>query len=55
MARLANMLMWIELIDYMETCLAIAAAHKQKGSSLEEVLKDPAFPRPDGLGPGTAP
>ncbi|MFN2144489.1 MAG: MBL fold metallo-hydrolase [Anaerolineales bacterium] len=37
-----------QLVDYMETCLAIASAHKAKGSSLDDLLKDPAVPRPQG-------
>jgi cyclase len=37
-----------ELLDYMETSLAVAAEHKKKGTSMDDVLKDPAFPHPDG-------
>jgi cyclase len=39
-----------QLVDYMETCLSVAAEHKQRGSTLEEVLADPAFPQPEGWG-----
>jgi cyclase len=34
-------------IEYFETGLAVAREHVRRGDSLEETLKDPAFPRHD--------
>jgi cyclase len=37
-----------ELLDYMETCLAVAVSLKEEGASEADVLKSPDFPRPEG-------
>ncbi len=37
-----------DLLDYLETSFALAGKHYQNGDSLEETMRDPAFPRPAG-------